>query len=544
MIVSERDSPPNGDGSSRPSVRSKTTRGELGILAALIVVALSNLIPILRCGLPLSGATGLYAEDQLQYFAWVREASHHVLIGNRFDLAPGARTYLHPALALSGFLHAITGLPIPLAYLIWAPVAVAVVFLGYAGYVRRLLPRAETQMVAIVLALFTVSPLYSILRPTGWLSPLAVRTAADLSREVWLAGNLLPYPITAIGIGLMPLVMLAFESWRKDRRARTLWATSAGALFVSWIHPWQGATLALVVVGVEGRHFLRSHKLPPSGILAVLAAFALPALYFLLLTKLDPVWQVYHRQAGWEGKEWLPLALAIGPLALPAALGYRLPAQNWQEEALRWWPAAALIVYLLPIGTYPFHAFDGTTLPLAVLGAAGVASLRLRLSRAVVASAVLLLTVPAWLGSVAELGMKARSGEHGYFIRADERRALRALESDPRKGGVLAPVSPGALIPFATGREVYVGHDAWSPQFQERAQLAEALFSGRLDTPAARALVRSTHARFLFADCRHSRDLSATLGPLLDYATNYGCATIYELVEEPDMAAAAGAPDE
>ena len=51
-------------------------------------------------GRPLSGADGLLAADQLQYFAWIREASHHLLIGNRFDLAPGARSFLHP-----GFAH-------------------------------------------------------------------------------------------------------------------------------------------------------------------------------------------------------------------------------------------------------------------------------------------------------------------------------------------------------------------------------------------------------------------------------------------------------
>jgi hypothetical protein len=38
--------------------------------------------------------------------------------------------------------------------------------------------------------------------------------------------------------------------------------------------------------------------------------------------------------------------------------------------------------------------------------------------------------------------------------------------------------------------------------------------------------------------------LTATLGPLLAEVRHYGCATVYELVERPDMAEVAGSPDE
>ena len=94
--------------------------------AALIVLtgfAFVVLAALLTKGRPLSGADGLLAADQLQYFAWIREASHHVLIGNRFDLAPGDRAFLHPGFAISGGLHAL-GLSVPLSYLLWKPVAI------------------------------------------------------------------------------------------------------------------------------------------------------------------------------------------------------------------------------------------------------------------------------------------------------------------------------------------------------------------------------------------------------------------------------------
>jgi CheY-like chemotaxis protein len=105
---------------------------ELGALVALSGLSVVALAALATKGRPLSGADGLLAADQLQYFAWIREAAHHGLIGNRFDLAPGARSFAHPGFALSGGLHAL-GLSVPLAYLVWKPVAVAITFAAFCA---------------------------------------------------------------------------------------------------------------------------------------------------------------------------------------------------------------------------------------------------------------------------------------------------------------------------------------------------------------------------------------------------------------------------
>ena len=86
----------------------------------------------------------MLASDQLQYFTWIREASEHGLIGNRYDLAPDNRTFLHPGFLISGLLHAVTGLSVPVTFLLWKPVAVALTFAGALLYARRLLPPAAS----------------------------------------------------------------------------------------------------------------------------------------------------------------------------------------------------------------------------------------------------------------------------------------------------------------------------------------------------------------------------------------------------------------
>ena len=543
------DSDARGDPTERAAAacgalpRARVDRSEASLLLALLGVAASVLVPLLSVGLPLSGAYGIYAEDQLQYFAWIRDASHHILIGDRFDLAPGQRTFVHPVFTLSGIVHAATGLPVPLSYLLWEPVAIGLLFVGFLRYARRLLPPGGSQKTAVSLALFSISPLFMLVGRTGWTTPEFVATSADLAREVWVAGYLWGYLMGAITVALMPLVLLCLEWWRDHPRRRTLWMMCTVALLISWLHPWQGATLVIVLAAVEALRLRRTRTGPPPGLLLVFVAFALPALYYLALSTMDPVWSTYRRQNALVDRPWGPMVLALLPLAAPALLAYRLPARHWQEQAVRAWPFAAILVYVLPVGAYPAHAFDGVTLPLAILAVQGVTSLWPRPPITAIVSAVVLLTVPGTADSLKVLATKARSGEHGYFITQSEKRALAALERDRRPGGVLSPVSPGAFIPYTTGREVYVGHDSWTPNFHERSDRAEDLFAGRLTGEAAQAFVRSTRARFLFADCRHPLDLAATLRPLLAAVTKHGCATIYELLEQPGMAEAAGPPD-
>ncbi|MEA2333260.1 MAG: hypothetical protein QOH58_3398 [Thermoleophilaceae bacterium] len=507
---------------------------ELACLVALAGVSLSVLLPLLTRGRPLSGADGLFAADQLQYFAWIREASEHWLIGNRFDLRPDERVFLHPGFLLSGLLHRVTGISVPLAYLLWKPVAVAVTFTGCLLYVRRLLPAGGRRQAALMLALFAVMPATAVVAWTGWGGRAREFTFDFISGEMWSSQYLLGYLMTAIAVFLVPLVLLAAESWRRSRRTRTLVLASLGALVIAWLQPWQGATLALIVVAVEALRFIRSGERPAPALLAIPAAVALPALYYLVLSMEDPSWQLASEANGagaqteWSWP-WWAIVLTVLPLAAPAALAYRLPARSWQDVAVRVWPIAALLVFLQPSGTFPYHAFQGLALPLSILAVQGVTSVWPRPRGVLVAAALALLILPGFAHKLEVAANTIHAGAEPYFIFSDEHRALRALEEDPRPGGVLGPLYAGFMLPYTTGREVYVGALSWSPDFNKRRERADALFEGRLTGERARSFVRSTGARFLFADCRELADLRAELRPLIERVDRYGCATVYVL---------------
>jgi hypothetical protein len=539
--------PPRGDDGRKNAPRrlvASLDRIEWATLLVLTGSAFIVLAALLTKGRPLSGADGLLAADQLQYFAWIRDASHHLLIGNRFDLAPGDRAFLHPGFAISGGLHAL-GVSVPLSYLLWKPVAIGVTFCGSLLYVRRLIPTPGARHAALILALFAVMPASWLVAWSDWGGNARQYTFDFISGEMWSGQYLWGYLMTAIAVFLMPLVLLAHE------RGRTGWA-AAGALLVCWLQPWQGATLALIILGVAGWRRLRDAP-SPFGLrdVIVLGAVAAPAFYYLLLGRFDPAWELASKsnaagampEWGWP---WWAVAVTLAPLALPAALAYRLPAASWQEQAVRVWPFAALLVYLLPVGTFPYHSFQGLALPLAILAVQGLLTVWRHPRPLVVAGLLFLMTVPGIAHKLEVSLHSVRSAGDPFWIFDDEVRALRAIERDPRPGGVLGSVYAGYMLPYTTGRETWIGALSWTPDWRGRQRKADGLIvDGTLHGQAARDFVTSTRARFVFVDCRPGlRDLEPELRPILEATRRFGCASVYVVKDHPAMARAAGRPDE
>ena len=242
-------------------------------------------------------------------------------------------------------------------------------------------------------------------------------------------------------------------------------------------------------------------------LLCVTVAGLAPAVYYFWLSKNDAGWKLAG-QANSAGAQdlwswpWWAIALTVLPLAVPAALAYRLPAPSWQDVAVRIWPAAVLLVYLQPTGTFPYHSFQGLQSPLAVLAVLGVRSVAPRLRPWIAVVLLGVMVIPGTIHKGTVLRHSVQSAGDPYWVFPGEVDALKALDRDPRRGGVLAPTYSSLLVPYRTGREAYVGPFSWTPDWENRATSANALFEGRLTGAAGRRFIVSTHARWLFADCR------------------------------------------
>ena len=491
-------------------------RGLALTAAALAAVAFAPLLGLLvrvwREGGYISGGDGLLVLDQMQYFNWLRQAADHGLIANYYDLKPGPRPFLHPGLLLSGGLERL-GLGFIAAYLVWKPVAVLALFAGARAWCARFLPTGRDRVAAVAMAVLFASPVAALvgwgrIGPGHWTYWFDF-TGGEISPMNWLWG----YLFTAIAVGLLPLALLAYE------RDRLGWA-AAGAVAVSWLQPWQGATLLVVLFAAERFSI-------PRRLWLVGAAGVAPLAYYYGLSRFDSAWELAGKANDFGSWPWWVSVAGFAPLVLPALAGIRKAPDDFGGRALRAWPVAALIVYLQPFGTFPAHSWQGVALPLIVLAMLGWGP---RLRTGTLVAVALVAIVPGTLYRADQLRGAVQIGRQPFFLEDGERAALRWLERDPRPGGVLAPIYSGLLVPAYTERETWVGAGSWSPDFDARVQKLEALFSGRLSRPQAEALVRGSGARFLLSDCHGRQDPTPVIeGAVLAPPHRFGCATVWEV---------------
>ncbi len=464
-----------------------------------------------------TGVNGVYVQDVTQYLAWIRDASRHVLVSDLFVLRASPHDYLQPAIAISGGLVAI-GMAPWLALALWQPVAVGGTFLAVRALVHGQLRERLGRHAALVLALFGAS----------------IGTFQDLWLPWWTWG----YVFGVLSLAAMVASLLLYE--RAVRGAAPAWPAAVLAGLASWLHPWQGAVLALTVAGAEvvlrtqppwSPGAPRRRSLSRPGL--VLVAISLPLAYYAVLDRADPAWRLAGESLVGAVPAWQVL-LMLAPLLTPALLAYRLRPLSFTAAALRVWPPAAFAVYLAGehgLGNEPMHAFLGISIPLAILAAQGVGSLRWRSTtpRCTLAMlAVLALTVPQ---AVSELTDKWRFVRPGTTrITVSDWQAVNYLSRDPRPGGVLAGFPLSRYMPAETGRRTYIGDVFWSgPHPKQREAEVAGLLAGRLPPVQAQRFVAGTGARFLLADCTARANLGRELAPIIASVHRFGCATVYGL---------------
>jgi hypothetical protein len=484
-------------------------------------------------GLVWTGTDGFYIVDQMQYLAWIQSAAHHGLVSNLFVLRSTPADYFQPAIIISGAITAL-GVPPWLALLLWKPVAVVGLFLAIRAVVYRILVVRSDRRAALTLGLLFAS--FSVVYGS-------VGIVGD-TMSVWVSWG---YPFALIAVALILFGLLRYD--RSRTAGRIDWIPGLMGALASTLHPWQGETMILLILCAElirwrdlrlwWRTQQRRRLAQP---VLTLALIGLPLVYYLALGHLDLSWNL-ARAASKHEFPWTAIALGVAPLAIVALLGYRGRPGSFLELLMRVWAPAAVLIYVFSatgLSATPLHAFDGITIPLAVLAVKGIRRSRLRSiprGRLVGGLAVALgvLPVNAYAIDVAPAAVAPASG-NANFVTKDEHAALRYLAKDRTPGGVLTQFYMGEAVPGSTGRHTLVGDCLWSePDCMPRSINADSLMEGKMSKAQSRQFVIASGARFLLASCSSGRvNLQRRLGAkLIVSVVRFGCATVYQVASPP-----------
>lgn len=534
------------DGRPTPSAGPRIDWFELLVLVAFAAVSMwtvaLNLYYAYTHGLVWTGVDGEFPGDQMQYLAWIRDASHHMLASDLFVPWPTPHDYLQPMVATSGGLVAL-GMAPWLALLLWKPVALLAVFFAVREYCRRMLAGRWERRAALALALFAAS--------------------RGVLGDEWLPFISWGYPYALMSVAALVGALLCYDRARTE--GRVSWVAPALGLLASWLHPWEGETLLLVVAGAELvglreslRRGLRRRLALPA---LTIAATALPLAYYAALDRLDPEWRAARVVGVARAGHWsLHIVLIpLIPLLVAAAFAYLRRPRGVLATATLVWPLATLAASALnqtSAGGGSLHSWTGITIPLAVLAVIGVRNAgfgRLPGRRWLGAAAAAALTIPATVYMLRDVHTYIAPASHQQnLLTTSESRALRYLASDPHPGSVLTDYGYGVQVSGLTGRRTYASGIAWAgPGRFYRADAAARLLLGpwywwappssryaasgwqwrpaRMTGRAARAFALSTGARFVLANCGSRADLRRWLRPITRAVHRFGCATVYEV---------------
>ena len=541
---------PRRDGSGPPTAVGGDSRRRSSGRAVLVAIGLTVVAwawaPFVLAALNAAvhhrsflGADGYYLQDQLQYLAFIRDG-HSGLIPDLYGGA-GSAVFVDPIWSLSGIAQGLAGVSGAALMAFWKLVSIAALLAGVGWLVCRHIPASQPARRAAALALSLF----------GGLAPCAAVVFASQPSALIHDGNVLipvanlwGYAPIAIAIALMPL---AAEGMRLivDGHGNRRWvlATAGTCLFVSWLHPWQGATLLLafaVLLVWRWQSAVRAGRRPIAAARALLAdharaaiaigvAGAAPIAYYVLLGRLSVNWANFSRTDSATLHIAPPFLLwCVLPLVAVALVAVRAARTDPRLRGLVAWLLGALLLLALQPPAQ-VHALGGVAVPLGILIVRTWPSRGGRPLRLVAA-----VGLAATAATFAAYGVNAfsaiRSPATTNISELPPSDTHAVLVAAQLAGGrpILSPQPLGDVIPALVDHSTWVGNQFWTPDWSSRATTTNALFD--IETPTAaevRQVLRASGARVMVEPCGYPAKLQPVMRQLGFGKLRIGCARVY-----------------
>jgi hypothetical protein len=463
--------------------------------------------------------------DHLQYFSWMRELSTANLAANKLTPEPNKPVFFNLLWWGLGRLGNVLGWGYPALYQLLRVLAVGS-FLPLAYlFCARFFEDLWQRKVAFLTICLTSG--------LGWILVLLKYTVTKgellFPLDVFVAeGNtflgILGYPHF---IAALLYIFVFYLVLRGEGAKKYSFAVLAG-LFAQFLG-WQHAYDLIIVYGVLGAYgvlkMIRDRKVPVfllvSGVIIV-GISCWPAVYSVMLTSLDPLWEEVLAQfanAGVYTPNLLHLPILLG-IAFVLALITAIRDHPFRSGGLpdyplfitSWFWVSFILVYL-PVD-YQIHMLNGWQIPIALLAVKGLfdwiipffekklkSSVRLRGPNARIIIPVIFLisismtNIYLWAWRFLDLSRH----NYPFYLNRDEVNGLDWLERNGSGNDVvISSLDIGQYVPALTGKTAFLAHWAQTINYHEKVGFVEQFFSDQTDDELRKELIRDYGIRFVF----------------------------------------------
>ena len=502
----------------------KTSSGEwkfVGVVtvAVLVITSLPYAFAVLSAP-PERYFTGfiLNVSDHTQYLSWYKAFQTQYLIANRLTSEPNPPLFFNLLWWLLGRFGRYSGLNYIAVYQIFRWLAGAFFMVMVYGLASEIFPTVSKRRTAFLVILLgsglgwiLVVMKYTV---TGGklLFPLVVYVAEGNSFL-----SVLGYPHFAEAAGLILAVFWLLLVGERTGKLR--YAVYAGLVAV-WLG-WQHTYDLLIVWGIPAAYaavlWLLDRRWPSYWFKALVIVGLLswpPALYAVLLTRLNPMWEEVLAQFANAGvyTPSLPLLLVFMGVPLMVALvtfALRLrdtmtrrktgQSVTKKELFIGVWFIAGLALTYVPTD-FQIHMINSWQVPVGLLATTGLFDYMLpALSRrrqpsqlsSKLALVFIMLVVPTNIYLLLWRFVDLNRHNYPFYLYRDEVSAMEWLESHaPPESIVFSALDDGQFIPGLSGQRAFLAHWAQTVNFFAKRDLVEGFFGEDTDDGRRRQILR------------------------------------------------------
>jgi hypothetical protein len=447
--------------------------------------------------------------DHAQYFSWMRELSYAHLSANKLTPEPNRPIFFNLLWWGMGRLGRLLGLDYAGMFQVLRFAAgslfLVLTYRVCAWFLKDRLMRRTAFLVVVFTSGF------------GWVLVVLKYTLTKgellFPLDVFIAeGNtflgILGYPhfiTAALYIFVFDLIL------RGQIRGQLRYAVAGGlvALFLGWQHAYDLVLVYGVLLAYAILLALRDRRLPlyliKSGLIVGFISWW-PALYSVMLTSADPVWEEVLAQfanAGVYTPNLLHLLILMGPAFLLAIFTVvkdnplRLKRVDDEKLFLKVWFLGNFLLIYIPTD-FQIHMLNGWQVPIAILATQGLfyyiipfferssksktsgreSPISTKSIQRGLVIALMLVILPTnlylWLWRFVDLARH----NYPFYLYNDEITAMTWLESNAEPDDVvLSSLTIGQYLPALTGTHAFVAHWAQTLDFYGKSAMVEEFFA-------------------------------------------------------------------